>query len=102
MIRFIEVLNETNFNSRLERTATPRFTLGEVWINEDYVVSIKEAKGYRSLMKEGLLPPDLDANHEFSIVTTHNGDVTESHTVVGSPAIVAQRLTKDRSQLLKG
>ena len=59
MIRFVEVLNQTDFNPRLERTAKPRFTLNEVWINEKYVVSIREAKGYGSLMKEGLLPPDL-------------------------------------------
>tara|TARA_R100000008_G_C3519915_1_gene133402 strand:- start:91 stop:399 length:309 start_codon:yes stop_codon:yes gene_type:complete len=102
MIRFIEVLNETDFNPRMERTAIPRFTLGEVWINEKYVVSVKEAKGYQSLLQEGLLPPNLDANHQFSIVTTHNGELTESHTVVGAPDAVAAKLSKDRSHLLKG
>ena len=102
MIRFIEVLNATTFNPRLERTAIPRFTLGEVWINEKYVISIKEAKGYQNLLEEGLLPPHLDANHQFSIVTTHNGEISESHTVVGAPDAVAAKLSHDRKQLLKG
>ena len=102
MIRFIAVVNETDFNPRLERTSTPRFSLGEVWINEQYVVTIREAVGYKSLIAEGLLPPDLDANHQFTIVTTNNGSKTDSHVVVGSPQAVAERLNKDRSRLLKG
>ena len=102
MIRFIEVLNQTDFNPRLERTAKPRFTLNEVWINEKYVVSIREAKGYSSLMKEGLLPRDLNRDHEFTLVTTNNGDTTQSHVIVGAPSAVAERLTKNHTQLLKG
>ncbi len=102
MIRFITVVNETDFNPRMERTATPRFSLGEVWINEQYVVTIREASGYKSLLSEGLLPPNLDANHQFTIVTTNNGSVSESHVVVGSPQVVAERLNKNRTRLLKG
>lgn len=102
MIRFIEVLNQTNFQPRLERTAKPRFTLGEVWINENYVVSIREATGYKSLLREGQLPSDLNEGHSFTLVTTNNGNLTESHVVVGSPQAVAERLNKDRSRLLKG
>lgn len=102
MIRFIEVLNQTNFNPRLERTASPRFTLNEVWINEKYVVSVREAKGYNTLIKEGHLPADLNEDHEFTIVTTNNGNTTASHVVVGSPPIVAARLSTKQTQLLKG
>lgn len=102
MIRFIEIVNETNFNPRLERTATPRFTVGEVWINPEYVVSIREASGYKSLLAEGRLPPDLNKSHTFSSVTTNNGRVTETHIVVGSPRVIATRLGSDEPQLLKG
>ena len=102
MIRFVEIINQTDFNPRLERTSTPRFTVGEVWINEAYVVSIREAVGYNSLLKEGLLPPNLNDQHRFTTVTTHNGTLSESHVVVGSPEVVAARLHKDRTQLLKG
>ena len=69
MIRFIELINDTNFNPRMERTSIPRFSLAEVWINEKYVVNIKEALGARSLLKEGQLPTDLDEDHRFTPVS---------------------------------
>ena len=102
MIKFIEVLNQTNFNPRMERTAHPKFTLGEVWINENYVVSIREAVGYKSLLREGQLPQDLNEGHSFTLVTTNNGNLTESHVVVGTPATVAGHLNHDTKTLLKG
>jgi hypothetical protein len=102
MIRFIEVVNETNYKPRTEGTSDPRFTLGEVWINEDYVVSIREALGYRSLLEEGLLPPDLENHHVFTTVVINNGQRTESYVVVGSPTTVAGRLSKNTHTLLKG
>jgi len=102
MIRFIEVINETNFQPRMERTAKPRFALGEVWINENYVVSIREATAYKSLLREGQLPQDLNEGHSFTLVTTNNGNLTENHVVVGTPSSVAGRLNRDTKTLLKG
>lgn len=102
MIRFIEVVNKTDFNPRMERTSQPRFTLGEVWINQEYVVSLQEAPGYKHLLAEGQLPEDLNGHHSFTLVTVNNGQVTESHVVVGAPQAVAERLRPHRTQLLKG
>tara|TARA_R110000744_G_scaffold119969_1_gene223603 strand:- start:161 stop:469 length:309 start_codon:yes stop_codon:yes gene_type:complete len=102
MIRFIEVINRTDFNPRLERTSTPNFTLGEIWINEDYVVSVREALGHKTLLREGLLPDDLADDHAFTTITTNNGNITETHVVVGSPNVVASRLSNDNKILLKG
>lgn len=102
MIRFIEVVNTTDHNPRMERTAKVRFTLSEVWINEEYVVSIREADGYKKLLSEGRLPGDLEPHHSFTSIITNNGNISETHVVVGTPAIVAGRLNKDTHQLLKG
>lgn len=102
MIRFIEVVNHRNSNPQVEGNSASRFTLGEVWINEDYVVSIREALGYRSLLEEGLLPPDLENHHVFTTVVINNGLRTESYVVVGNPVTVAGRLSKDTQTLLKG
>tara|TARA_R110002020_G_scaffold53430_9_gene149553 strand:- start:1257 stop:1565 length:309 start_codon:yes stop_codon:yes gene_type:complete len=102
MIRFIEVVNQTNFNPRMERTAKPKFTLGEVWINEDYVVSVREALGYKALLREGLLPTDLEEDHKFTTIVTNNGSQTQQHVVVGSPTVVATRLSSTEPTLLKG
>tara|TARA_R110002020_G_scaffold33769_1_gene102627 strand:+ start:13950 stop:14258 length:309 start_codon:yes stop_codon:yes gene_type:complete len=102
MIRFIEVINETNFNPRMERTSHLKFSLGEVWVNETYVVNVREASGYQKLLKEGRLPTDLDASHQFTAITTNNGSTTETHVVVGDVRTVAGRLSKDHKTLLKG
>jgi hypothetical protein len=102
VVRFIEVINQTDFNPKLERTSTPKFSMGEVWINPQYVVSIREALGYQSLLRKGLLPEDLDASHTFTTVTTTNGDRTESHVVMGNPQAVAGRLNPAGKTLLKG
>ena len=91
MIRFIEVVKNSS-----------AFTLSEVWINENYVVSVREAAEYRRMLTEGVMPPDLDETHSFTKVVTNNGHITESHVVVGSPATVAGRLTHGKKTLLKG
>ncbi len=102
MIRFIEVKNETNYNPRMERRAHPKFGLGEVWINPKYVVEVREATGYRSLLEEGELPPSLHRDHRFSHITVHTGGTRETHVVVGPPHVVAEKLDINTSQLLKG
>ncbi len=93
MIRFIEVIGEVD---------SAQLSLGEVWINEAYVVSVREARGYRSLLQEGKLPADLNEAHSFTTVVTNNGHSTQSHVVVGSPMSVAKRLKPTPSTLLKG
>ena len=102
MIRFIEVVNTTDHNPRMERTAKARFTVSEVWINEEYVVSIREAHAYKKLLHEGHLPSELEHHHLFTSVITSHGNLSETHIVVGSPVSVAGRLSKDTHQLLKG
>ena len=102
MIRFVEVKNETEFNSRLERTAQLNFTLGEVWINEKYVVEVRSAGGYEKLLAEGRLPADLSPTHKFTAITLNQGNGTETHIVVGDATTVAQRLSPDEKRLLKG
>ena len=102
MIRFVEILNRTDKNPRMERVAIPQFELGEVWINEKYVVNVREHTGYSSLLKEGRLGVSLDTSHRFTTITLNEGGRSSSHTVVGDPMTVANKLSRDRSQLLKG
>ena len=102
MIRFIEVVNDTNFNPRMERVAIPEYSLGEVWINEKYVVNIREATGYTQMLREGRLPQELDAMHRFTAITVNEGNRSHTHIVVGEMANVANRLSKHKGQLLKG
>lgn len=102
MIRFIEIINDTNFNSRLERTAVPAFRVGEVWINESHISNLRAAPEYERLLSEGSLPAGVPPTKYFTSITTSNGNVTETHIVVGEVNAVAQRLGYDRRTLLKG
>ena len=103
MIRFIEVVNQTDWNPRMERVATPQYTLAEIWINPHYVINIREARGYKSLLSEGFLPADLEDGHSFTLVTTNEGEGVVTHVVMGSPTAVATRLEyREGPELLKG
>ena len=102
MIRFIEVLNKTDKNPRMERVATPEFELGEIWINEKYVVNVREHVGYNKLLKEGRMEVDLDPNHRFTTIVIDEGGNSSVHTVVGDPLTVANKISRRNSQLLKG
>tara|TARA_A100001515_G_C4521685_1_gene193743 strand:- start:156 stop:464 length:309 start_codon:yes stop_codon:yes gene_type:complete len=102
MIRFVEILNKTDKNPRMERVAVPQFELGEVWINEKYVVNVREHIGYNNLLKEGRLSVGLDSSHRFTTITLNEGGRSTNHTVIGDPATVANKLSRDKAQLLKG
>jgi len=102
VIRFVEVVNNTNFNSRHERTAVLEFSLGEVWINQNHVVNLREATGYSKLLQEGRLPADLDSAHGFTAITAMVGAVKETYVVVGTLDAVAKRLSRNTATLLKG
>ena len=102
MIRFIEVVNTSGGSSITESDGSAPFTLGEVWINGQYVVNVREAKGYEALLKEGRLPSDLDHTHRFTRITVNRGGLSEDHVVVGAPGLVAERLGTEKKQLLKG
>jgi hypothetical protein len=102
VIRFVEVVNRTDKNPRMERTAIPQFELQEVWINEEHVINLREASGYTKMLQEGRLPADLSAKHSFTAVTTNMGNMSETYIVVGDLPTVANRLSKNRASLLKG
>ena len=102
MIKFVKIVNETEFNSRHERTALPRFSLGEVWLNEDAIVKIQPASGYKQLLRDGRMGDDLDENHSFTSITLNNCGIMETHIVLGDTASVAAQLNKDPRMLLKG
>ena len=102
MIRFVEVVNRTSKNPRMERISVPRFELGEVWINKEFVVNIREAVEYTRMLHEGQLPGDLSQEHTFTAVTVNQGNVSETHIVVGDVSNVASRLSSPGKKLLRG
>mgnify|MGYP003627593309 CR=1 FL=1 len=95
MIRFVEVVEAPD-----QRAG--RYALSEVWINGEYVVNLREGTRYKKLLKEGQLPSDLDAHHEFTTITVNNGNMSEAHVVLGDVSFVAGRLGRSSRTLLKG
>ncbi len=102
MVRFVEVVNRTDKNPRMERTAKLSYELGEVWINERYVVNIREHAGYNRMLQEGRLNIGLDMGHRFTAVTLNEGGNSTTHVVVGDVGSVAGKLSNQRAHLLKG
>ena len=102
MIRFIEVINNTHFDSRHERTALPSFKLGEVWINEKHISHMRAAPEYKKMLDEGQLAEDLSPSHHFTSVTISTGTTATTHIVVGEINSVAKRLGYDTRTLLRG
>jgi len=86
----------------MDRTAQVAFSIAEVWINEKFVVNVRPAPAYKKLLLEGRIRGNLDPQHEFTTITIQNGNMSATHVVIGELHDVAQRLNKDRRQLLKG
>ena len=102
VIRFTEVVNQTEFNPRMERTAALDFAIREVWINPAHVANLREAPGYQKLLQEGRLPTDLDLQHRFTAITTMTGNIEEVYVVVGDMKTISNRLSANQTRLLKG
>ena len=78
------------------------FVLEEVWINEAHVVSIRRSPKYKRLLEEGVLPSDLDGDHDFTSVVVNAGGWVTEHVVIGEVATVARKFNYDTRTLLKG
>jgi len=105
MIKFTIIKNETDFNYRMERVATPVFVLDEVWLNPQSIMQIRPAPHYKKLLSEGCFPKDLKEEHDFSLITVNNGSHTETYVAIGNHSFIARRVEnafKGTKDLLKG
>tara|TARA_Y100000310_G_scaffold318758_1_gene373210 strand:- start:312 stop:623 length:312 start_codon:yes stop_codon:yes gene_type:complete len=103
MIKFVEVKQIRDFNV-MERRASCRFELDEIWINPDSILQIKPDPMMRRNLESGYLPEGLDNRQEFSRINFGTGSNANSVTVVGNPEGIAEQIfktTKPR-QVLRG
>lgn len=75
--------------------------LGKVYVNTKHIVSVRPDKEMDTLLREGRLITELDPSHNFSVVAINSGDHTQDIRVVGSPALIAEKCSKEKI-LLKG
>jgi len=77
------------------------YTLREIYINPEYVVSLIPDSHTGILLSEGRLPHGLDSNQKFTRVTVHKGSSGTEMVIVGDIATVREKLFTGKS-LLKG
>lgn len=75
--------------------------LGKVYVNTKHIISVTPDERMDKMLREGRLITELDSSHSFSVVTISSGSRTEEIRVVGSPALIAEKCSREKI-LLKG
>tara|TARA_R110000824_G_scaffold111463_2_gene259905 strand:+ start:1210 stop:1521 length:312 start_codon:yes stop_codon:yes gene_type:complete len=103
MIKFVEVKQLRDYNV-MERKASARFELDEVWINPTSILQIRPDLMMKNNLSKGYLPMKLDDRQEFSRIKFGTGNNVSSVTVVGNPEVIAEKIfnTDGDRQLLRG
>ena len=91
-------LIEVTQNSAIAKT----YSLREVFVNPEFVVSLTPDTNTKRLLTEGRLPEGLSNQTEFTRVTIHKGATGQEMVVVGNPTDVRSRLFSGARQVLKG
>lgn len=79
-----------------------KYSVREVFVNPEHVVMIREEARMRALNEQGLLPDDLNKEHQFSKLTINRGHTGTEIVVVGAPEMIETKLNIVAQRLLKG
>ena len=91
-------LIEVTQNSTISKT----YSLREVFVNPEFVVSLTPDTNTKRLLTEGRLPNGLSEQTEFTRVTIHKGATGQEMVVVGDITDVRAKLFSGNRQVLKG
>ena len=94
MRKLVEVIQ----NSATSKT----YSLREVFVNPEFVVSLVPDTNTKRLLSEGRLPEGIDTNMEFTRVTVHKGASGLEMVVIGDTSTVRTKLFAGSNTLLKG
>ena len=94
MKKLIEVMQ----NSTLSKS----YSLREVFVNPEFVISLVPDSNTKRLLTEGRLPDGLDNSLEFTRVTVHKGASGLEMVVVGNTSDIKTKLFAGTGKLLKG
>jgi len=83
-------------------TSNKSYTLREVFINPQRVVSMREDKGFQSLLSEGELPEGINSSQTFTRIFLDQGQGGHSIVVVGDPMSVDRVLNEGQARVLRG
>ena len=79
-----------------------KYSLREVFVNPDFVVSLMPDNNMNRLLQEGSLPEGLDKRQQFTRVLMHKGNAGLEMTVVGNIESIRDKLFSNGASLLKG
>ncbi len=94
MKKLIEVMQ----NSATAKT----YSLREVFVNPEFVVSLVPDTNTKRLLSEGRLPEGLSLQTEFTRVTIHKGATGQEMIVIGDIGAVRSKLFTNSKQVLRG
>jgi len=83
-------------------TLSKRYSLREVFVNPEFVVSLVPDTNTKRLLSEGRLPDGLNTQTEFTRVTIHKGATGQEMIVVGGIADVRAKLFSNPKNVLRG
>ncbi len=81
---------------------TKTYSLREVFVNPEFVVSLAPDVNTKRLLSEGRLPEGLSNHTEFTRVTIHKGATGQEMVVVGNISQVRAKLYSNPSSVLRG
>ena len=96
IVKLVEVYETTSRRSNAESS----YSLREVYVNPDHIVSMREDMSTKSKLTSGLLPENLSRDQEFTKLFINRGTWGSAMIVIGSPSSVHQKLRG--KGLLKG
>ena len=91
-------LIEVTQSSAISKT----YSLREVFVNPEFVVSLAPDTNTKRLLNEGRLPEGLSTQTEFTRVTIHKGATGQEMVVIGDIGDVRTKLFNHPNNLLKG
>jgi len=96
IIKLVEIYETTSRSSNAESS----YSLREIYVNPDHVVSMREDMSTKGRLTSGLLPENLSREQEFTKLFINRGNWGSDIVVIGSPSTIQQKL-KGKG-LLKG
>jgi len=95
MIKLIEICEMLHSSSPVNQ----KYTLREIYVNPEHIISLRAEPIYKQKLLEGKLPDDLDSRQEFTRVALNRGHSGLEVVVIGTPATIRGKLKKEKEVL---
>jgi len=95
MVKLVEICENVSASNSSQRF----YTLREVYVNPEHIVSLREEHSFRKRLDEGKMPEGLDPRQGFTRITLDRGQSGLDVIVVGHPGTVEAKLRSEKGLL---